>query len=92
MIRIRYYCGLVSKDGERVNPGVYRKIMDEYYRNYTEYQTMGVWEGHREDCIIFEVITSVSGDEVLTEKLRKEGNQSCILVTDETVNTIFWEG
>jgi hypothetical protein len=87
MLRVRYYCGLVSGTAT-VDKQVYLNVVDQFFPGYTVFETNGRWAGASEPSIVIEVLSPEvdKGTIVAVGKtLAIAGRQSAVLVTVEKI-------
>ena len=94
---VRYYVGLIDKDGKFVDSSVYRKTVDYFLKSryektlgetqsYTAFEANGYWKGIPEPSYVIErLVYDPEEAEILAAMLKSAGNQDSVLVTQSMV-------
>ena len=91
MTRLRFYVGLVTKDGRVVDKAVIERmtqLVSQEYGGLTMYQTQGAYEGQEEPSVVIEVLEdglNRCSAATMAGSLRKLADQSTVLWTREEV-------
>ena len=82
MLQVRFYCGADNKTGD-VPLDAYRQVLDQFFIGYTEYPTVGHYNGSLEAGTVFEVVANMDKGTIadVAQALRFIGGQDAILVT-----------
>lgn len=74
----RLFVGLLTKEGQRIDPGAVEYSIRSRIRGGTIYKTLGFWEGRSENSLVLEIVSDG------TQKKARE-----ILDLAETLKRIF---
>lgn len=91
-VTYRIYVGLTQGIGERAGHAVKgkmikdsMKVVDRYFEGYSIFNGRGVWQGKKELCKVFEIVslnTSYSGIiKGIATEIRDICNQACVMIT-----------
>ena len=76
---------------EHVNLHQIQSIVDKYFKGYSMFTGMGVWDREHERCLVIEIVSDKSKEDVIVicRKINRINHQKCCLVTAEKIDTMY---